>query len=137
MIVVYRPELCNPPMDKETTFGFSFLAQNGLTDYYSLQAGINREFPEQIWEQIKEYTEVKTLLQLGAIRIETVESEEPVVEASEPLDSIAELAIDKALRLIENSFDLDQLNRWNAKENRIRVKNTIAKRIQAITSGNG
>lgn len=137
MIVVYRPELCNPPMDKETTFGFSFLTQNGLTDYYSLQAGINREFPEQIWEQIKEYTEVKTLLQLGAIRIETVEIEEPVVKTSEPLDSIAELAVEQALRLIENSFDVDQLNRWNAKEQRIRVKNTIAKRIQAITSGNG
>jgi len=137
MIVVYRPELCNPPMDKETTFGFSFLRENGLPDYYSLHSGVNRSFPEEIWEQIKEYAEVKTLLQLSAIRIETVEPEEPVVETSEVLDSVADLPIDQALRLIESSFDLDQLNRWNAKESRIRVKNTMAKRIQAITAGNG
>ena len=42
-----------------------------------------------------------------------------------------------ALSLIEASFDADQLHKWDVKDQRIRVKNAIAKRIQAITEGNG
>jgi len=33
MIIVYRPELENPPMDKECTIGFSFVNGGGLTDH--------------------------------------------------------------------------------------------------------
>ena len=42
-------------------------------------------------------------------------------------------------RLIEASFDIDQLQSSGNqdKEQRIRVKNAIAKRITAITEGNG
>jgi hypothetical protein len=52
-------------------------------------------------------------------------------------DSLADLPLTKALDLIEASFDLPQLSRWDDREQRIRVKNAIAKRIAAITEGNG
>jgi len=38
---------------------------------------------------------------------------------------------------VEDSFDIEQLRLWDAKDSRIRVKNAIGKRISAITEGNG
>jgi len=52
-------------------------------------------------------------------------------------NTIADLPISQALELVEASFDLEQLNKWSAKEQRIKVRNAIAKRTQAITEGNG
>ncbi|MGA1753390.1 MAG: hypothetical protein ACO395_08580 [Pontimonas sp.] len=137
MIIVYRPELENPPMDKECTIGFSFVGGGGLSEHIQVDAGVTRDFPENVWEKIKDYDVVKNLLKLGALRIETEDKEttKPAVEA--PSDSIADMPIAVALELIESSFDVQQLEKWSAKEQRIKVRNAIAKRIQAITEGNG
>ena len=137
MIIVYRPELENPPMDKDCSIGFSFVGGGGLSDHIQVQSGVTRNFPEDVWDKIKDYDVVKNLLKLGALRIET---EEAAPEAAAPTlraDSIADIALTEALSLVEASFDIDQLRRWDAKDARIRVKNAIAKRISAITEGNG
>ncbi len=137
MIIVYRPELENPPMDKECTIGFSFVAGGGLPDHIQVSSGVTRDFPESIWDKIKDYDVVKNLLSLGALR---VQDEEPAAEATAtPVahDSIADLPLTEAMNLVEASFDLDQLRRWDAKDSRIRLKNAIGKRISAITEGNG
>lgn len=80
---------------------------------------------------------VKNLLSLGAMRIETEAATliKPVTE--EASDSIADQPLNLALSLVEDSFDLNQLRQWDAKDSRIRVKNAIAKRVTAITEGNG
>lgn len=138
MILVYRPDLLNPQMDKEAYWGFSFLQEKGLPDYFRLSAGVNREVDEAIWEKIKNYAEVKNALQLGALRIEAEESsavEETV--KGEVHDSIVTFPLETALRLIDDSFDLEQLSKWGAKDQRIKVKNAITHRIKAITAGNG
>ncbi len=137
MIIVYRPELENPPMDKDCTIGFSFVGGGGLSDHIQVISGVSRDFPEEIWAKIKDYDVVKNLLKLGALRIETEE-----VSAAEPTpapsaDSIADMPLTQALGLVEDSFDINQLRRWDSRDSRIRVKNTIAKRIVAITEGNG
>jgi hypothetical protein len=137
MIIVYRPELENPPMDKECSIGFSFVGGGGLSDHIQLASGVTRDFPETVWDQIKDYDVVKNLLSLGALRIETEDPTETKAAPADASDSIAALPITQALSLVEDSFDLEQLRRWDAKESRIRVKNAIAKRISAITEGNG
>ena len=137
MIIVYRPELENPPMDKECSIGFSFIGGGGLSDHIQLSSGVTRDFPESVWDQIKDYDVVKSLLSLGALRIET---EDPTLTETAPAeagDSLADMPLTQALGLIEDSFDIEQLRRWDAKDARIRVKNAIAKRISAITEGNG
>jgi hypothetical protein len=136
MILVYRPELDNPPMDKECTIGFSFIGAGANTDSIQIAAGVTRDFPESVWERIKDYAVVKRLLSLGALRVDADVPEDD--NAPTPTaDSIADLPLSKAMELVEASFDLDQLTKWDAKEQRIRVKNAIAKRITAITEGNG
>jgi len=137
MIIVYRPELENPPMDKECTIGFSFVAGGGLPDHIQVASGVTRDFPESVWDKIKDYDVVKTLLRLGALSIrEEDPTTEPETDGTKQ-DSIAEMPLIEAMSLIEASFDVEQLRRWDAKDSRIRVKNAIAKRISAITEGNG
>lgn len=137
MILVYRPELESPPMDPECTIGFSFVQHNGQPESIQVKSGVNREFPESVWDQIKDYDVVKNMLKLGALRVEedqTVVSDPAAVAA---VDSISDMPVSQALRLVEDSFDVAQLQRWEAGEQRIRVRNTISKRIAAITEGNG
>lgn len=137
MLLVYRPELENPPMDKECTIGFSFVGGGGLSDHIQVVAGVTRNFPEDVWEKIKNYDVVKNLLKLGALRVEADEVATTEAAPKAASDSIADMPIAQALELIESSFDIEQLNKWSAKEQRIKVRNAIAKRIQAITEGNG
>ena len=137
MIIVYRPELENPPMDKECTIGFSFVDGGGLTDHIQVSSGVTRNFPETVWDKIKDYDVVKTLLKLGALRIETEEATQAEAAPAEVANSIADVPLQDALRLVEDSFDIEQLRRWDAKDSRIRVKNAIGKRISALTEGNG
>ncbi len=137
MILVYRPELENPPMDKECTIGFSFVGGGGLSEHIQINAGVTRDFPEAIWARIQDYDVVKNLLKLGALRIETEEKTTTEPTSTGDVDSLHDIPIALALELIEASFDLEQLRRWEAKEQRIKVRNAIGKRITAITEGNG
>ena len=136
MILVYRPELENPPMDKECTIGFSFVQSKGQPENIQVEAGVNRDFPEDVWEKIQDYDVVKNMLKVGALRIET---EQNLVQdlPSAAVDTIADMPVNQAMRLVEDSFDITQLQRWEKGEQRIRVRNSISKRIYAITEGNG
>ena len=136
MILVYRPELENPPMDKECTIGFSFVQSKGQPEHIQVEAGVNRDFPEDVWEKIQDYDVVKNMLKVGALRIET---EQNLVQdlPSAAVDTIADMPVNQAMRLVEDSFDITQLQRWEKGEQRIRVRNSISKRISAITEGNG
>ena len=53
------------------------------------------------------------------------------------MDSISDMPVTQAMRLVEDSFDIAQLKSWENGEQRIRVRNAISKRITAITEGNG
>ena len=136
MILVYRPELENPPMDKECTIGFSFVQSKGQPENIQVESGVNRDFPEDVWEKIQDYDVVKNMLKVGALRIET---EQNLVQdlSSAAVDTIADMPVNQAMRLVEDSFDITQLQRWEKGEQRIRVRNSISKRISAITEGNG
>ena len=136
MILVYRPELENPPMDKECTIGFSFVQSKGQPENIQVEAGVNRDFPEDVWEKIQDYDVVKNMLKVGALRIET---EQNLVQdlPSAAVDTIADMPVNQAMRLVEDSFDITQLQRWEKGEQRIRVRNSISKRISVITEGNG
>ena len=137
MILVYRPELESPPMDPECTIGFSFVQQGGQPESVQVKSGVNRDFPESVWEQIKNYDVVKNMLKLGALRVEEEQTLVSEPAATGPVDTIADMPVTQAMRLVEDSFDVAQLQGWEAKEPRIRVRNAISKRITSITEGDG
>lgn len=122
--------------------GFSFLPLGGArkVEYVRLNSGVTRNFDENVWERIKDYDNVKRMLSLGALVV-TEAQPETVVAAAAPevngTESIESVKLSDALTLIESSFDLEQLSKWDAKESRIRVKNAIQQRKVAITEGKG
>ena len=81
---------------------------------------------------------MQKLLSLGALVVTHEIDVEAVAVVDGPTEeSLKSVDLKTALSLIEASFDADQLHKWDVKDQRIRVKNAIAKRIQAITEGNG
>ena len=140
MIITYRPELENPPMAKECSLGFSFLPEDGKSrnvKFVRIESGVTRGFDTDVWERIEKYKQVKRLLSLGALAVtHEVDVEATVVDDAPAEETLSSIDLKTALGLIESSFDIDQLNKWNAKDQRIRVKNAISKRIASITEGN-
>ena len=137
MILVYRPELENPPMAQEASLGFSFIGKNGLSEFVSLVNGVNRDVKASDWERIKEKSVIQRLLKLGALRVETDDEADVAIAATPDVSELGDMDAQQSMRLIEDSFDISQLQKWEAKEKRIRVKNAINKRISAITEGKG
>lgn len=137
MILVYRPELSNPPMATESSLGFSLLPQGSgrKVDFVQINSGVTRDFSEAHWDRIKGRTVVKRLMSLGALVIQEEEAA-PVISTVNQ-EHIHDVSLSQSLSLIEASFDVEQLGKWEAKDQRIKVKNAIAKRIKSITEGNG
>ena len=124
-------------MAKEASLGFSFIQEKGRTDFFALESGVNRDVPEERWKQIKDKTLVKRLINLGALRVETDDQAEIAIASTSGVSDLSNQDVQSSLRLIEDSFDISQLQKWEATEKRIRVKNSINKRITAITEGKG
>ena len=137
MILVYRPELSNPPMATESSIGFSLLPEGSgrKVDFVQINSGVTRDFSEAHWDRIKGRTVVQRLMSLGALLIQEEEATPVVTPVNQ--DHIRDVSLTQALSLIEASFDVEQLGVWEAKDQRIKVKNAIAKRITSITEGNG
>lgn len=137
MILVYRPELSNPPMATESSIGFSLLPEGSgrKVDFVQINSGVTRDFSEAHWDRIKGRTVVKRLMSLGALVIQEEEAAPVVTPVNQ--DHIRDVSLTQSLGLIEASFDVEQLGAWEAKDQRIKVKNAIAKRITSITEGNG
>ena len=138
MLVTFRPELQNPPMAKEAVIGFSFMKPNGRSEYVKIEAGVNRDVTDADWERIKDKSLVKRLMALGALTTQTEAVDvDATVVGIESDNALADRPVTDCMSLIEASFDIGQLQKWDAKEKRIRVKNSINKRITAITEGKG
>ena len=103
-----------------------------------INSGVTRDFDPEVWDKIEAYSSVKRLLSLGALVVtQEVDVEATVINDGPSAETLKDVALNDALGLIEASFDLEQLNKWLAKDQRIRVRNAINKRITAITEGNG
>ena len=139
MIITYRPELDNPPMAKECSLGFSFLPEDGKSrnvKHVRINSGVTRDFDVEAWEKIAEYKSIQRLLSLGALVVtQEVDVKATTISVTEH-ETLADVELKAALGLVEGSFDIEQLKKWNSKDQRIRVKNAIAKRIASITEGN-
>ena len=136
MLVIYSPQLENPPRDKDVSLGFSLITgEVGSTKYVELKAGVNRDVDADLWEKIKVMPLVPELIEIGAIRVE--EDIEVISEAPVAKGGLSSKAVKVSLDLINQSFDLELLKEWDMSENRVRVKNAIARRIKQLTEGDG
>jgi len=126
MLIAYRPELENPPREG----GFGIITDGGMIQ---LAPGLNQDVPEVQWKTARENSTVKRLMNIGAI--EEVKERITVETIPQDVQSLTNMPLVEAFRIIEVIHDLDQLIAWRKIEGRIRVRNAIAKRQEAIKAG--
>lgn len=127
MLIAYRPELENPP--REASFGV--ITKRGVI---SLAPGLNQEVPDDQWEEAKANPTVKALLRIGAI--EELKERVEVETVPKSAESLSQLPLSQAIQAIELLHDEDKLGDWKKIEGRIRVRNAINRRLEAIRTGN-
>lgn len=126
MLIAYRPELENPPREG----GFGVITDAGMIQ---LSPGVNPDVPETKWAMARQNTMVKRLLAIGAI--EELKAQPTVQEIPQSVQTLSDLPLSEAIRMIEIMHDPEQLSDWKKIEGRVRVRNAIAKRIEAIKAG--
>ena len=126
MLIAYRPELENPPREG----GFGIITESGMIQ---LAPGLNQEIPEQQWAKARENASIKRLMMIGAI--EEVKEQLTVEEIPHDVQTLSNMPLIEAIRTIEIIHDLGQLTEWKKIEGRVRVRNAIAKRQEAIKIG--
>jgi len=126
MLIAYRPELENPPREG----GFGIITQAGMIQ---LTPGLNQEIPESQWKVARENKAVKRLMNIGAI--EEVREQIMVEDVPQDVQTLSQMPLVEAIRMIELIHDPDQLGAWKKIEGRVRVRNAINKRIESIRIG--
>jgi len=126
MLIAYRPELENPPREG----GFGIITQAGMIQ---LTPGLNQEIPEDQWKVARENRAVKRLMNIGAI--EEVKERITVEDIPHDVQTLSQMPMVEAIRMIELIHDTEQLTEWKKIEGRIRVRNSINKRLEAIRIG--
>ena len=127
MLIAYRPELENPPREA----GFGIITDKGLI---SLAPGLNQEIPDEQWEVAKANPTVKALLSIGAI--EEMKERVEVETIPQNIESLSQLPLSQAIQAIELLHDEGKLGSWKKIEGRVRVRNAIGRRLEAIRKGN-
>jgi hypothetical protein len=126
MLIAYRPELENPPREA----GFGIITDKGLI---SLAPGLNQEIPDEQWDLAKTNSTVQALLKIGAI--EELKERVEVETIPQGIDSLQQLPLTQAIQAIELLHDEEKLTDWKKVEGRVRVRNAISRRLEAIRTG--
>lgn len=126
MLIAYRPELENPPREG----GFGIIMERGMIQ---LAPGLNQEVPDDQWKEARENRMVKRLMSIGAI--EEVREQITVEKIPQSIETLTNIPLVEALRTIELIHDDNQLADWKKVEGRVRVRNAINKRLDAIKRG--
>jgi hypothetical protein len=126
MLIAYRPELENPPREG----GFGIITDGGMIQ---LAPGLNQDVPELQWKTARENRTVKRLMNIGAI--EEVKERITVETIPQDVQTLVNMPLVEAFRTIEVIHDVEQLTAWKKIEGRIRIRNAITKRQEAIKTG--
>lgn len=126
MLIAYRPDLENPPREG----GLGVITDAGMIQ---LSPGVNTDVPETKWAQAKNNGIVKRLMAIGAI--EELKDTPTVQDIPTKVSTLAALPLSDALRMIEIMHDEDQLQDWKKVEGRVRVRNAVSKRLEALRTG--
>lgn len=126
MLIAYRPELENPP--REASFGV--ITAKGMI---SLAPGLNQEIPDDQWSEAKKNATVQALLRIGAL--EELKERVEVETIPQSAQALAELPLSQAIQATELIHDDEKLADWKKIEGRVRVRNAISRRIEAIRTG--
>ena len=95
--------------------------------------GLNQEIPDDQWDLAKQNPTVKSLLTIGAL--EELKERVEVETIPQSIESLSQLPLSQAIQAIELLHDDEKLVGWKKVEGRVRVRNAIARRLEAIKTG--
>lgn len=98
-----------------------------------LTPGVNPDVPDAKWAQARQNTMVKRLMAIGAI--EELKEMPTVQDIPQSVQTLSELPLSDAIRMIEIMHNEEQLADWKKIEGRVRVRNAITRRAEAIKTG--
>jgi hypothetical protein len=127
MLIAYRPELENPPREG----GFGVITETGVIQ---LTPGVNHDVPDTKWEVARKNPTVKRLMSIGAI--EELKAEIKEGQVPDSVKTLSSFPLVEALRCIDLIHDEEKLDEWRKIEGRVRVRNAIQRRKEAIRTGN-
>lgn len=127
MLIAYRPELENPPREG----GFGVITDSGIIQ---LAPGMNHDIPDAKWEVARKNGTVKRLMSIGAI--EELKAEIKEAQIPDSVKTLSGFPLTEALRCIDLIHDEEKLDEWRKIEGRVRVRNAINRRKEAIRTGN-
>jgi len=126
MLIAYRPELENPPREG----GFGVITESGIIQ---LAPGVNHDVPDAKWAVARKNATVKRLMSIGAI--EELKAEIKEDKIPESVKTLSGFPLVEALRCIDLIHDEEKLDEWRKIEGRVRVRNAIQRRKEAILTG--
>lgn len=126
MLIAYRPELENPPREG----GFGVITESGIIQ---LAPGVNHDVPDTKWAIARKNATVKRLMSIGAIEELKAEIKEDKIPDS--VKTLSGFPLVEALRCIDLIHDEEKLDEWRKIEGRVRVRNAIQRRKEAIRTG--
>ena len=126
MLIAYRPELENPPHEG----GFGVITESGIIQ---LAPGVNHDVPDAKWAVARKNATVKRLMSIGAI--EELKAEIKEDKIPESVKTLSGFPLVEALRCIDLIHDEEKLDEWRKIEGRVRVRNAIQRRKEAILTG--
>ena len=137
--IFYSPELENPPMAPECSINFTTIAEvTGESTTVRICNGLN-QVEEEEWENIQKMEYAIRLLSLGALRVmEATEVKETLDEADLKVPdevSITNLKIADAVKVVAATHDLQKLDAWLTNEQRVPIRQAIARRVKTLTGG--
>lgn len=130
MLVTYRPELENPP--REGAFGV-FLSDGSTI---RLNPGVNQDINPEVWKQIEELDVVQKLRKIEAIQVINEPEGDTIQSVVQGVEELLTLKIEDASLVAETCHEESLLKEWHEKEKRVRLKSIIARRIEALRTGN-
>jgi hypothetical protein len=139
--IVFQPELHSEPLDIDVILSYSFIElakENGNEPpRISLKKGLNRAIDPVLWEAACGYDQTKSLLKTGALRVHTSvpEDEQRVPSLPDKPANLKNLSLESALELIELTHDTEELDKWHTVEDRVKVRNSIARRRYKLERG--
>ena len=130
--VIFKPQKIYPPRNSAITFSRSKHGKSGEDFSLTLKPGANTGFSDTEITQLRSHPDFPQYEQWGALEI--VEAK-PTVDLSVQSSEIALLDEDKAISIIENTNNVQQLAEWLKLEQRVNIRRTLNTRITNIKKG--
>jgi hypothetical protein len=137
LAIAYTPEVIDP-LAASIPAGAYAVCWVGQEQTLVLNPGLNFDIDPDLWQKAQERQATKDLLASRAIEVIDLGLGPTVGDTpAHGVTAVKQTDETTALRLVHVSRDVKQLEGWLVMEERVAVRNSIARKIQSLKDGQG